>query len=109
MLIEITGAGAVDLDLLEHRKSDVVLRLRELEDLGISARFLLTELIARETEDRKTLGFVCFVKGTQTCVLRGEASFGRDVDDQAGLTFEARKLDRLAGNGIHRDVVELGH
>lgn len=90
MLIQVAGAGAVDLDLFEQRERDVVLRLRELQDLGVAAGFLLTELITWEAEDRKTLGFVIFEKGTQTCVLRGEASLTRDVDDQTDLTFEAR-------------------
>jgi hypothetical protein len=70
---------------------------------------LRPELIAGETQDREVLRLVFFVKGTQTCVLRREASLGRDVDDQARLTFEGRKFDRLTGDRIHRQVVKFGH
>jgi hypothetical protein len=70
---------------------------------------LFTELIARKAEDRKAFGFVVFVKGTQTCVLRREASLARDVDYQTDFVFVARKIDRLAGDRIHFQIVKPGH
>jgi len=43
-------------------------------------------LVAGKREDIELIRIV--VKGTQTCVLTGEASTTCDVDDQAELTFE---------------------
>jgi hypothetical protein len=108
-LVQVARAAAIDLDLLEQREGDVVLGSGELEDLGICAGFLFTELITREAQDREALGLVVFVKGTQTCVLRGEASLARDVHDQARRALERRKIDRFTGDRIHREIVELGH
>jgi hypothetical protein len=87
----------------------VVFRAGEFEDLGIAAGLLLTELIARETEDREALGLIVFVKGTQTCVLRGEASLARNVDYQTDVVFVVRKVDGFAGDRLHLQVVKLSH
>src|SRR5690349_13264444 len=49
-VVERARALAVDLDLLEHRESDVVVQLAEVGDfLGI-ARLLRAELVARKAE-----------------------------------------------------------
>jgi hypothetical protein len=83
--------------------------LGKLQDFGVAAWLLLAELIARETQNGKALGFVFFMKGTQTCVLRREASLARDVDDQTNLVLEAGQRHLLTGDGFHLQVVEFGH
>jgi hypothetical protein len=48
------GVRAVDLDLGEQRKADVVGLFAELLDFGVVARLLMAELIARGPEHLKT-------------------------------------------------------
>ena len=95
---------AVDLDLGEHGEVDVVLRGRELEDLGVGARFLGAELVAREAEHLHVVELV--VERTQTCVLRREASSARDVDDHEHLTAELFEVDQIAGDARHLELVD---
>jgi hypothetical protein len=70
---------------------------------------LLTELVAGEAEDGEAVVGVLVVKRTQTCVLRGEASIGGDVDHEADRALVVGERDRLAGDGIHLELVEVGH
>lgn len=92
-LVQIASTFAIDFDLRKEREVDVVVGCGELENLGIRARLLSGELITRETENGETLGSVCFLQRTQTCVLWGEASTTSDVDDQANLAAVRRKFD----------------
>ena len=64
----------------------------------MGAGFLATKLVTGKSQNRETRIFVRFVQCTQTCVLGSEASFTRDVDDQADATFVARERDALTGN-----------
>jgi hypothetical protein len=89
---------------VEHRERHPELRRRELQDLGVGARFLAGELVAREGEDREVV--VVVVERTQTCVLGGEASSAGDVDDQAELIPELVERDLLPGDRGHLEVVE---
>jgi hypothetical protein len=89
---------------VEHRERDAVLRGGEFEDLGVGPGFLSAELVAGESEDRNIVVFV--MEGTQTCVLRGEASSARDVDDQTELVPELVERDGVAGDRDHLEVVE---
>ena len=45
------GVSAIDIDLAEHVEGDVVFPGGKLLDLGLSARLLATELVAREAQD----------------------------------------------------------
>jgi hypothetical protein len=83
-LVEVAGSVAIDFDFGEHREGHVVLRFGEFGDLCIGAGLLGAELVTGESEDGYAIG--CFMKRTQTCVLRREASSGGDVYDQANLT-----------------------
>jgi hypothetical protein len=65
---------------------------------------LRTELVAREAEDLDVVELV--VERTQTCVLRGEASSARNVDDHDHLTAELLEVDRVAGDARHLEVVD---
>ncbi len=78
-LIDLACSVSIDLDLREHRKRDRVFRCRKLENFSVGSGFLSTELVARKCKNAETVRI--FVKGTQTCVLAGEASTAGDVDD----------------------------
>ena len=107
--VQLACAITVDLDLGEHRKCGVVLRRGELEDLGIGAGLLQTELVTREPENDETGCLVVFVERTQTCVLRREASIAGEVDDEADLAAVFVEAHRLPRDRRHGDVVEVGH
>ncbi len=46
---------------------------------------------------------------TQTCVLTGEASLTRDVNDERGLAGELVELHRVSGDRLHFELVEHRH
>ena len=106
-LLQGRSSVAVDLDLVEHRERDIELRGDELEDLLVGSGLLGAELIARESEHGNIV--VVFMKRTQTCVLRREASSARDVDDQADLVVETIERHLVARDRGHLEVVEGGH
>ncbi len=108
-LIQLARAVAVDFDLAEDGEGGVVLGGRELEDLGIGARLLLSELIARERKDAETVGAVLFMKRTQTCVLRRQPSEARNVDDETHRVAEGLEVDVFTGDGLHGEFVHVGH
>jgi hypothetical protein len=107
--VQLARPLAVDLDLREQREGAVVLRGRELEDLGVGARLLCTELVAREAQDGEAPVLVVFVERTQTCVLRGEASSARDVDDEQDLAGVFAEVDRVTRDGRQCEVVDVCH
>jgi hypothetical protein len=90
---------------VEHRERGVVLAGGELEDLGVGAGLLRTELVAREGEYREAGCLVVFMKRTQTCVLWREASSAGDVDDQEHLIAKVAEGDIVTGDGLHGEVV----
>ena len=51
VLVERVGIGPVDVDLGEDREGDVVVRLAERLDLGVTARLLLLELVGGKSQD----------------------------------------------------------
>jgi hypothetical protein len=81
--------------------------LSELENLSVGPGFLCAELVAGETENAQPIRFI--VKGTQTCVLTGEASTAGYVDDEAELPFELGQPNRLAGDRCRLEIVQTGH
>ena len=108
-LIQVARAIAVDFDPAEDREGGVVLRRGELEDLGIGARLLLGELIARERKDAETVGAVLFMKCTQTCVLGRQPSEARNVDDETHRVAVRLEVDVFTGDGLHGEFVHVGH
>ena len=108
-IIERAGAIPVDLDFFEHRERNVELRLSERQDLFVAARFLGAKLVARKRQDAEALIFICFVEGTQTCVLRRESSATGDVDDQAEAILKLRQAHRVPGDQRHFDTMEFRH
>ena len=108
-LVEIASSVPVDLDLGEHREVGVVLGAGEFEDLFVRTGLLGAELVAREAQDVEALVLVLFMKGTQTCVLAGEASTAGEVDYQADRAFVVGEALLLAGNRGHLEIVNACH
>jgi hypothetical protein len=106
-LIEIAGIVAVDVDFVEHGEGHAILCFGEFGDFFVGAGLLSAELVAGEAEDGYAIG--CFMKRTQTCVLRREASSGSDVNDQANLTGIRRECHCFARYGRHGEVGESSH
>ena len=97
-IVELASAVSVDFDLGKYRKRGVKFGFSEFKDLFVGAGLLAPKLIAGKSENRKSAGFIFFVQCTQTCVLGSEASFARDVDNQADPAFVVRKPNALARN-----------
>src|SRR5581483_12024197 len=106
ILIERMGIGAIDVDLLEHRKTDCVIALAKLLDFGSAARLLPTELVAGKTEHRKPPRRIGLLQRLQTLILRGETAGARGVDDQKDLTLKALQRDVLAFERPGPEVVD---
>lgn len=101
--VQLTRTVAVDLDLREHRKVDVVLRRDELENLGLGTGLLRSELIARKSKYLSVVELM--MKRTQTCVLGRKASKAGDIDDDEHLTAKLAEVDLLAGDARHLEIV----
>ena len=106
-LVDIARRVAVDIDLREHRKRRSVLGRRKVQNLCVRPGLLSAELVAGKGENTQLIRFI--VKGTQTCVLTGQASTTCDVDHQAELPFELREPNRLAGDRGDFEIVQARH
>ena len=73
---------AIHLDLLETGKFGAKVELAELMDALVSARSLLTKLVAGEIQNLETLSVVLLVQGFQLVVLGSEAALRSGVDNQ---------------------------
>src|SRR5262249_20803789 len=87
------------------RERDVVGRGAELLDVGVAARLLRAELIAREAEDLQAAVPAVAVQGLQALVLRGEAALAGHVDDQQHLAGVVTQVPGTAVGGLDAEVV----
>ena len=87
------GVGAIHVNLGHQREGDTVVEAAELGDLLIAARLLVRELVARETDDDKSLVFVLLVKCLQTIVLWRETALGSGVHNHQDLAFILGKIN----------------
>jgi hypothetical protein len=92
---------------VEHRERDAVLGGGELEDLLVGTGLLCTELVAREGEDGEPGCFVVVMERTQTCVLAGEASITRNVDDETDAATVGLECNLVTGDRRHGEVVQV--
>ena len=83
--------------------------MNEFDNFLVGPRFLTSELVTGKGQNRKVVVLVLFVQCTQTCVLGSEASFTRDVDDQANPAFIVGERNALAGDRVHFEIVHTGH
>jgi len=80
---------AIHFNLAEHRERHIVLGLDKFFNLLICACFLSAKLIARKSQDNKTLILVLFKKCLKLGVrLGGQSSFACNIDNQAHFPFE---------------------
>src|SRR6185503_5448269 len=98
-------ACAVDVDLREQRKRDIVVQRAEFLDLRFVAGLLMPELIAREAEHRETVVAPLAPQGFEALVLWREAALRRDVDDQERPAFELAQRALVAVDVLRREVV----
>jgi len=75
------GIVTIHLYLLETGKFGAEVQFTELVDALVSARSLLTKLVAREVENLEALCMVLLVQGFQFVVLWGKTALGGGVDD----------------------------
>ena len=69
-------------DLGEDVELHAVIRLAELLNLRIRARFLLAEIIRRKAEDTQATRGIALVQNLQPFVLIGESALTCGIDDQ---------------------------
>ena len=69
----------------------------------------MAELVAGKAEHREAAVAKPPMKLLEPGILRGEAAFARDVDDQQRLAVEAPKRLGLAVDGLQGDVGGEGH
>ena len=100
---------AIDLNLAEHGEGDIVFAFDELFDFWFAFGFFLSELVARESENRKTLVFVLCVQLYHLSVVGvSDASDRSNTDDKRDLlSFKALRQGRLISIDI--DEVNRSH
>ena len=77
----------IDFDLRHHLEF-CAKALSELFDFSFSAWLLSCELVARECENFQTLGSQLIIQYSHLLIVSfGDASFGRDIDNQETLAF----------------------
>lgn len=74
--------GTVDVDFFKQGKADLVMGIAKSGNFLAAARFLLAELIAGKTQNRKALLPKSPIKAFQASVLRGKAASAGSIDDQ---------------------------
>ncbi len=97
---------AVDFDFVEERKGDIVVGGTKLFDLFVCAGLLAGELIARKAKDLKAFVFVFFEDGFQGFVLRRQAAFGGDIDNEENFAFVGAQGSLFAINVFDVDIVD---
>src|SRR5581483_3500407 len=100
---------AIDFDLFEQREADLVIQRAEIADLFRTARLLMTELVAGETQHHESAILVSAIQRLQPFVLRREAALAGDVDDQHHFTAINIQPARLAFQSVCFEVVDRGH
>lgn len=66
-----------------------------------------SELVAGKGQDVEII--VLLVKGTQTCVLGGQASLAGDVDNERSFAGEGLEVHSFTGDGLHFKIEEVRH
>ena len=98
--------GAVDIGLGQQRERHAVGARAERLDLLDGARFLAHELIAGHPDHRQPALGVVTRQVLQRRVLRGEAAFGGDIDDQHRAVRVVLQRGGLAVQSGQRDIGE---
>jgi hypothetical protein len=75
---------------------------------GVSG-FLVSELIAGKSQNRKAARRQSLMQRLEALVLRSEAARARGIDDQEHLTLEPLQRYVLAGKRNCREIVNASH
>jgi len=95
---------SVDLDLFKQGESDTILA-HECFDFFGGTRFLAAELVARKSQNFKTLAVVLVIQLYEFCVvLLRQASFTCDVHNKAYLARVLAQGNRIAVDVIGSEV-----
>src|SRR5579872_5318742 len=108
-MIERMRQGAVDIDLLEHGKAHVIGQSAELCDLTRVARLLRAELIAGEAENGKAFRRIFAMQLFEALILRREAAFARDIDDQENIAAKCVERDVAAAEAFGGKIIDRAH
>ena len=81
-LVEWFRIVTIDFDFFETGKLCAEVQLAELVYRLVSARSLLSKLVAREVEDFETLAVILLVEFLQFIVLRRKTALGGGIDNQ---------------------------
>src|SRR5690606_13039982 len=92
------------LTLCEKGERHAVVRLAEVGDLGVTARLLQHELVARHTNHGEPARPELAVQGFEARVLRGVAAFRSDVDHECCAGREIAKTSDLASGHDHLGI-----
>lgn len=109
--IFINGGFVVfdDVDLGEEGEGDSINAATEFEDFCFGAGFLSAEIVAGEADNDEAVVFIFAVKGFETFVLLGVATFAGDVDDEEDFTFIFGQRGNGGGvgdlHGFYGDIV----
>ena len=87
MFIEGALVPSLHRQLREHGKRNAVFPFHEFLDLFVGARFLLSKIIGRNTENLKTPALEFLVQDFQVFVLGRVAALGRRIDNEKNLPF----------------------
>src|SRR6478672_2293770 len=101
--------AAVDVDLLEQGKADLIFAVAELGDLFGVARLLAAELVAGKAEHGKAARRQLAVQRLQPLILRGEAAFARGVDDEQHLSLELLQGNVLSRQRLGGEIIDARH
>ena len=103
------GAGAVDLDLGEHREGHPEVERAEIADRRFVARLLVAELVAGKAQHRQALPAALPPQLLQPRVLGGEAAARGDVHHQQYLSGELAQRPLVAVDVGGGEIVGDGH
>ena len=100
------SVGAVYVELCGQWEADRVFLRAERRNLLRTARFLLAELIARYTDHAEASRLESFVYALQSFVLGSQPAVGSDIDDERRAARELGKVEHLAVQSLHLEVVD---
>src|SRR5690348_5744426 len=109
IVVERMRMDAVDVDLFEHGKTDVILAFAEIRDVPRIAWLLGAKLVAGKAEHGEAARRQLAMQRLQPLILRGEATFARRVDDEQDLPLELSEGKVLARQRLGGEIVDARH
>ena len=108
-LVDGMSTVAIDLNLRHKGEGDTMVQTAELLYLLVSTRLLMTELVAGEAYDDKSLVLILLVERLEAVVLRGEAALAGGVDDEQRLALVVGEAHFLALVREGGEIINLFH